>query len=127
MPGRLNQWTASARHRDKTAGLMLITPWDRLEQVAAHHYPWLPVRWLLRDRYDSATHLASFGRPILVAVAERDAIVPARFGTALYDALAEPRRLAVIKAAEHNDWIRYVDDAWWRRATSFLLGEAVLP
>ncbi|WP_436303286.1 MULTISPECIES: alpha/beta hydrolase [unclassified Variovorax] len=115
---------AAARQRDKVAGLLLITPWDRLENVAGHHYPWLPVSWLLRDRYDSAAHLASFGRPVLVAIAERDNIVPARFGRALYDALPEPRRLVVIEAAGHNDWPGRVDDAWWRKATSFVLDAA---
>lgn len=115
---------AAVRQRDKTAGLLLITPWDRLENVGAHHYPWLPVKWLLRDRYDSVTHLASFGRPILVAVAERDSIVPARFGTALYESLSDPKRLMVLKAAEHNDWIAHVDDTWWREATTFVLGES---
>jgi pimeloyl-ACP methyl ester carboxylesterase len=112
---------AAAKQREQVAALMLITPWDTLEQVAGYHYPWLPVSWLLRDRYDSAAHLASIGRPVLVAVAERDRIVPARFGTALYEALATPRRLEVIRAADHNDWIRYVDDAWWRSALGFLL------
>ena len=115
---------AAVRQRDKTAGLLLITPWDRLENVGTYHYPWLPVKWLLRDRYDSVTHLASFGRPILVAVAERDSIVPARFGTALYESLAEPKRLTVLKAAEHNDWIARVDETWWREAITFVLGES---
>ena len=114
---------ACAREPDKTAGLLLITPWDRLENVAAHHYPWLPVKWFLRDRYDSATHLASFGRPVLVVIAERDSIVPARFGAALYEALAGPKRLTVVRAAEHNDWADRVDDTWWTEATTFLLGE----
>jgi uncharacterized protein len=112
---------AAARQRDKVAGLLLITPWDRLERVAGHHYPWLPVSWLLRDRYDSAAHLASFGRPVLVAVAERDSIVPARFGRALHDALPQPKRLVVIEAAGHNDWPGRVDGAWWRQVTSFVL------
>ena len=117
---------AGARQPDKTAGLLLITPWDRLEHVAAYHYPWLPVKWLLRDRYDSASHLASFGRPILVAVAERDSIVPARFGSALYEALRGPKRLAVLKAADHNDWFDRLDDRWWLEATSFLLGHQAM-
>ncbi|WP_028221117.1 alpha/beta hydrolase [Paraburkholderia oxyphila] len=112
---------ASSRERDKTAGLLLITPWDRLEHVAAHHFPWLPVKWLLRDRYDSVTHLSSCGFPVLVVLAERDSIVPARFGEALYDALAEPKRLIVVKAADHNDWIGRVDETWWREALGFLL------
>lgn len=114
---------AAARQRDHVAALMLITPWDTLEHVAAYHYPWLPVSWLLRDRYDSAAHLASIGRPVLVVVAERDRVVPARFGTALYESLPGPKRLEVVRGADHNDWIRYVDDAWWRSATGFLLGE----
>jgi uncharacterized protein len=112
---------ASSRERDKIAGLMLLTPWDHFEHVAAYHYPWLPVKWLLRDRYDSATHLAPLRLPVLVVVAERDSIVPARFGEALYNALAGPRQLKIVKAAGHNDWIGYVDDTWWREAIDFLL------
>jgi alpha-beta hydrolase superfamily lysophospholipase len=112
---------ATARHRDQVAALMLITPWDRLEHVAAHHYPWLPVKWLLRDRYDSAAHLAGYRRPVLVAVAERDDIVPARFGDALYRALPGPKRLQLMPGAGHNDWPARVDAAWWQQAVDFLL------
>ena len=118
---------ASARLADKVAGLLLITPWDRLAHVAAFHYPWLPVNRLLRDRYDSAAHLASFGRPVLVAVAEHDSIVPARFGTALFNALPGPKQLEVVRAAGHNDWPLRVDVAWWRKAIGFLLPGAPLP
>jgi uncharacterized protein len=112
---------AGSRERNKIAGLLLITPWDRLEHVAAYHYPWLPAKWLLRDQYDSATHLSSFGHPVLVVVAERDSVVPLRFGEALYNSLAEPRQLVVVKAAEHNDWIERVDETWWGQAIGFLL------
>jgi hypothetical protein len=113
---------AGARQRDRIAGALLITPWDRLENLAAHHYPWVPVKLFLRDRYDSVAHLAQFGRPVLVAVAERDTIVPARFGSALFDALAPPKRLAVIPGAEHNDWVARVDAGWWRAAVDFVVG-----
>ncbi|RKP46075.1 alpha/beta hydrolase [Trinickia fusca] len=113
--------SAGSHERDKTAGLLLITPWDRLEHVAAYHYSWLPVTWLLRDRYDSVSHLASFERPVLVVVAEGDSIVPARFGEALYHALTGPKQLMIVKAADHNDWIGHVDDTWWREAVDFLL------
>ncbi len=57
----------------------------------------------------------------------RTVVVPARFGTALYEALRGPKRLAVVKAADHNDWFERLDERWWREATSFLLGESVLP
>ncbi len=114
---------AAARQREAVSALLLITPWDRLENVAAHHYAWLPVKWLLRDRYDSAAHLASIRVPVMVAVAGRDDIVPSRFGVALYQALPEPKRLAVIEGAGHNDWVDLVDAAWWHDATRFLLGK----
>jgi fermentation-respiration switch protein FrsA (DUF1100 family) len=83
------------------------------------------VKWLLQDRYDSVTHLRQVNRaPVLVAVAERDSIVPTRFGIALYEALADPKRLTVFKAVGHNDWAASADDTWWRGAIAFMLGES---
>jgi uncharacterized protein len=102
-------------------GLLLITPWDTLENVARHHYPWAPVGWLLRDRYDSVANLATYQGRVLVAVAERDSIVPARFGTGLYAALTGTKRLVMMPGADHNDWPERVDAAWWRDAVDFLL------
>lgn len=98
------------------SGVLLITPWDRLANVAAYHYPWLPVTWLLKDRYDSVAHLAAAGLPTTVVVASNDRIVPARFGMALHEALPEPKTLLVIEGAAHNDWPGRVDLDWWRRA-----------
>ena len=118
---------AIAHRADDVAGLLAITPWDSLEHVAAHHYRWLPVKWLLRDRYDSARHLAAFEGPVLVAVAERDSIVPPRFGRALYESLGGPKRLVVMPAADHNDWMLRVDRAWWQSALAFLLEPGTRP
>jgi uncharacterized protein len=112
--------TAAAAPTEITA-LLLLTPWDRLEQVARHHYPWVPVGTLLRDRYDSRAHLATFRGPIAVVVAEQDRIVPPAFGRALHAALPDPKRLWVVPAADHNDWMTQVDTAWWRAVTDFLL------
>ena len=111
---------AAARRRETVAGLLLLTPWDRLASVATQHYPLLPVKWLLRDRFDSASALAEFGQPVLVAVADRDAVVPAHAGLALFESLSQPKRL-VRMAAGHNDWMGVADAAWWHRAVDFLL------
>lgn len=101
-------------------GLLLVTPWDTLAKVAAHHYRWLPVRLLLSDRYDSVAALKDFGGPTLVVLAGEDRIVPARFGRALYDALPGRKALRVVAGADHNDWIERVDDAWWRELAGWL-------
>ena len=112
---------AGARQADHIAGLLLITPWDRLLSVASHHYGWLPVKWLMHDPYDSTAYLASFDRPVVVAVAERDDIVPPSFGMALYESLSAPKRLNIMRGAGHNDWIYRIDEDGWREAIAFLL------
>jgi len=105
--------------------MILLTPWDRLKSVTAYHFPWLPVRWLLRGQYDSIAHLASFERSILVAIAEQDEVVPARFGMALYASLVGRKYLKVVSGAQHNDWKERVDLNWWRDGVQFLLGTPV--
>lgn len=115
---------AAARRPHLVHGLMLITPWDRLRRVASHHYPWLPVRWLLRDSYDSVDHLAAFDRPKVVVVAMRDDIVPPEFGETLFRDLPGPKRLVRIEQGGHNDWFAHVDAAWWSSVMDTLLGAA---
>jgi hypothetical protein len=115
---------AAGRAPGRVAGLVLITPWDRLARVAALHYPLLPVEWMLRDRYDTVSNLARFPRPVVVVVAEHDELVPARLGRDLHDALRGPRRLVVIAGARHNDWPARVDAAWWRGVLDVAAGAA---
>ncbi len=113
--------SASARQPEQVTGLLLITPWDRLEHVASHHYPWLPVRWLMRDRYDTVGNLRGSALPVVIVLAERDEIVPAHLGRALHEKLGLPHDLVVVRGAGHNDWISAVDDAWWRKTLAPLL------
>ncbi len=113
---------AAPRQPAAVAGLLLITPWDRLRHVAGHHYRWLPVRWLLRDRYDSVENLKAFDRPTVVVVAERDSIVPAPLGTALHASLRGPKRLVVIDGSDHNDWFERTTAGWWQAVVDAALG-----
>ncbi|WP_418314936.1 alpha/beta hydrolase [Piscinibacter sakaiensis] len=84
--------------------LILVTPFDSLVDVAAPVYPFLPVRWLLLDRYESGQVAAGIGIPTTLIAAEHDEIIPmsstrklaARFG----DGVAS---LTVIRGASHND------------------------
>ena len=57
----------------------LITPFDNMVDTVRDHYGWLPVRWLLRDRYPSDTRLAQYRGAVLVLRADQDTLVrPAR-------------------------------------------------
>jgi pimeloyl-ACP methyl ester carboxylesterase len=116
---------AAQRHAQDIEGVLLMTPWDRLEHVARYHYPWLlPLRWMLRDQYDTVARLAHLGRPVVVVVAERDHIVPARLGVALHAALQEPKHLLVIAEAQHNDWPSHVNAAWWPEVLALAVGDS---
>jgi hypothetical protein len=56
--------------------LVLITPYDSLGDVAAHNYPFLPVRWLLRDKFESWRYAPQVRAPTRIIVAEQDEVIP---------------------------------------------------
>jgi pimeloyl-ACP methyl ester carboxylesterase len=102
------------------AGLVLITPWDSLPDLAQSLYWYLPARHLTRDRYDSVSNLITFDKPVAVAIAEADEVVPSRHSMRLYDALSAPKRLWRFKGAGHNSWPANPGDKWWEEAMLFL-------
>ena len=85
------------------AALVLRSPFTSLGDVGAVHYPWLPVRRLLMDRYPSIDRIGSLVAPLLVIAGESDDIVPAALSRRLYDAALEPKRFVLIPDAGHND------------------------
>jgi hypothetical protein len=58
------------------ARLVLVTPYDSLVAIAASRFPYLPVGWLLLDRFESDRHAASVGAPTLLIAADRDEVIP---------------------------------------------------
>ena len=85
------------------AGLVLDAPYTRLVDVAAERYPWLPVRLMMRDQYDSARYLPSLKLPLLVIHGDQDQTVPAAMGRKVFELAGGPKEIAIIKGAGHND------------------------
>lgn len=85
--------------------LILRSPFTSLVGVGRHHYPFLPVRWLLRDRFASIEHIATLRAPLLVIGGTGDQIVPFEMSEDLYEAAPEPKWLASIEGADHNDQV----------------------
>jgi fermentation-respiration switch protein FrsA (DUF1100 family) len=86
------------------AAVVLRSPFPSLVEVARKHYPFLPVRLLLRDRFSCSDRIASLSSPVLVVAGENDAIVPLEHSRSLFEAAREPKRLVVIPGADHNDY-----------------------
>jgi len=85
------------------ARLILVTPYDCLVGLAESHYPYLPIRWLLLDKFESRRYAAQVTAPTLVVAAERDEVIPRTSTEALYARFhAGVATLKVVAGASHN-------------------------
>lgn len=107
---------------DAVSGLLLITAFTSLADVAAKHYPFLPVRMLLSENYDSAAALADYRGPVAFLLAGRDEIVPVESGQALHDGYLGPRWLRIERDAGHNTLPYHPGAEWWTSVSDFLTG-----
>lgn len=85
------------------AALVLEAPFTSIVDIAAYHYWYAPVRWMVSDRYDSLARIAAVETPLLILHGERDAVTPIRFGRALFDAAREPKTMTAFPEAGHGD------------------------
>lgn len=91
----------------RTAAVILESPYTSMAAAAAHHYPWLPARTLIHDRYDSLSKIARIHAPLLILHGERDRVVPVGMAHELMDAAAEPKEAAYFPEAGHEDVYRH--------------------
>jgi fermentation-respiration switch protein FrsA (DUF1100 family) len=85
------------------AALVLRSPFTSAVDVGRHHYPWLPVGWLLVDQFDSIGRMARLSCPTLFIAGDRDRVVPFGQTRSLFDAAREPKEILVLRNADHND------------------------
>ncbi len=109
-PGRIILWGRSlggavaawcARQHTPCA-LVLESTFTSVPDMGARIYPFFPVRFLCRLRYDTRTLLASINCPLLVVHSPEDSVVPYAFGKQLYAAGKEPKQFLEIQG-DHND------------------------
>ncbi|HTQ38882.1 MAG TPA: alpha/beta hydrolase [Pirellulales bacterium] len=84
-------------------GLVLENTFTSAPDVAAFHYPWLPVKQLMRTRFDSAAAIGKYHGPLLQFHGDADTIVPFALGRKLFDAANQPKQWVVIPGSDHND------------------------
>ena len=82
--------------------LVLIAPFDSLTAVAQVHYPVLPVRWIMRDRFDSIERLRGYEGEVMVIRAALGTIVPPANPIRLIAALGKPPKVVDLPRAGHN-------------------------
>jgi pimeloyl-ACP methyl ester carboxylesterase len=105
-------------HNANISGVMLFAPYNDLASVAQGKLPILPVRLLLRDRFDPARWLRNYHGPVGVVLAEADEVIPAEYGRRLYEGYDGPKKIQIIPGAHHND-IAEQSPQWWKEIFSF--------
>ena len=103
-------------------GVLLATPWDNLPHVAQTAIWFLPVQWLVWDRFDSVQNLAGYAGPLAVIMADQDELIPSRLTVRLYESFAGRKQLWRLEHATHNTWQDSTDRAWWEDVMGFLGG-----
>jgi uncharacterized protein len=98
-------------------GVVLLAPFDSLTAVAQRHYPYLPVRLLLRHPFDSMSYAPRLITPLFCMVATHDEVIPAEHARRLYEAWGGPKRWIEL-AAGHNDIHNHPD--YWPSIRAFL-------
>ncbi len=98
---------AALQVRHPPAGVVLRSPFTELADVGAHHYPWLPVRALLRDRFPVVSHLAASDVPVTVIYGDGDSVVPTALSARVADRAPSLAERVVFPGADHNDPVMF--------------------
>lgn len=103
------------------SGLILVTPFDSLKNVARQAYWWLPVPLLMRHDVDAVAALRGRDFPVAIVAAERDTLVRPERTDALRESLTDRRSDTTLPGVGHNDIFNHPGfDAALRRALDSL-------
>ena len=97
--------------------LALEAPYSSITETASHHYPWVPVKIMLQDRYDSLSKITHVTSPVIIFHGVEDGIIPAEQAQTLYDAVTAEKRLHLLEGTGHSN----IDQGYIiREITAFL-------
>jgi uncharacterized protein len=117
--GIATQVAAQSPHKPER--LVLLTPFLSLAEAAAQRYPWVPVRLILKDQFDSSRHLPKYRGPVSILIAQLDEVIHPRQAHSLSRIArrcGEDIRVLEIQNATHSGWCSLICDDEW----SYLLG-----
>jgi pimeloyl-ACP methyl ester carboxylesterase len=83
--------------------LVLEAPYTSIADVAAMNYPYLPVRWLLKDQFHSDWRIGDVTAPVLVFHGDKDDTVPISFGQRLFGLIKSPKCFIRFPLGGHVD------------------------
>jgi fermentation-respiration switch protein FrsA (DUF1100 family) len=83
--------------------LILESPFTSAVEMGQRAFPWLPVQWIMRNRFASIDKIGRYHGPLLLVHGTQDTLIPFAMGQTLFDRANEPKRLYAVAGADHND------------------------
>ena len=82
--------------------VVLQSPYTSMVEVGKKHYPFLPIRWMLKDRYDSINKMSHIHVPVFIFHGAKDRLIPVEMGYKVYQAALPPKQMKIYDHAEHS-------------------------
>lgn len=114
--GAVAAWLAA---REKPGLLVLASTFTSVPDLAAEIYPFLPVRWINRFRYNTLASLKSVSCPVFIAHSPQDEIIPFAHGQRLFQAAAEPKQFLTLEGG-HNSGFIFKQPDWIKSLGEFM-------
>ena len=89
--------------KDGARALILENTFSSLPDVAAFHYPWVPVKLLMRTQLNSVAKIRDYRGPLLQIHGDADTIIPLTLAERLHSAANAPKQFVLISGGDHND------------------------
>ena len=87
----------------KFKGIVLEAPYTSIEALAKKRYWFVPVRYLLKDKFDSISKVSQLTSPTLVLHGDSDQVIDLDYGKQLYDAIPQPKNFAAFHGGGHSN------------------------
>jgi fermentation-respiration switch protein FrsA (DUF1100 family) len=88
-------------------GLILDAPYTSIVDLAALHYPYLPARWLMTDRYEILPYASRVTAPVLIVHGEADDVIPVEMSKRVAAAFRGRAKVVTFPGAGHSDHYLY--------------------
>ncbi len=107
----------AAAHR-RVQGVILVTPYDSIENVAQAHYPWLPIGPLLRHRFPSIDYVDKLNCPAMIVYGGKDTTIPPKRTENLIRYISGEKEIVYLEHADHGNIEMFPE--YWAALLRFL-------
>jgi fermentation-respiration switch protein FrsA (DUF1100 family) len=84
--------------------VMLEAAYISVQKRGQELYPWLPVKYLLRDNFDSLHFIDKIHAPLVMIHGDKDAIIPVAHGKTLFQKAVQSKKIYIYDGVGHTDF-----------------------